>query len=103
MKKKDEEVEGIHLVLDIAELKISLSPFQLSREYVRIQRALRVVKRRGMSLCSLSGSDGNMEMRRNVSCMYFSNGLYLAGDVRCEQAKRSRMDFPVETVIYRRQ
>lgn len=60
---------------DAKNFTFSLSTFP--REYVRVQRALRVVKRRGMSLCLLSGSDENMEKCES----YFLNELYLAGEI----------------------
>lgn len=56
-------------------LKISLSLFQLSREYVRIQRALRSKEKRYVVVfvIRLGRKYGNMKKRE----LYFSNGLYL--------------------------
>lgn len=62
-KKRDEEVEGIHLVLDIAVLKNSLSPFQLSRENTK---SFTSSKEKRYVVVLLSGSDGNMEIYGEV-------------------------------------
>lgn len=77
IKRKDEDVEGIHLSFSISRCwKFHFLSFN-SPENTLEYKELYVVKRRGMSLCSLSGSEGNMEIWRSVSCISQMDYIWL--------------------------